>query len=145
MSFGSGRVLGVDTGGRRVGLARSDALRITARAAGAVDADGAVETIAGLIEPEEIEAVVVGLPLNMDGTKGESALRAEAFARTLAERTGLPVALWDERLTTRQADRAMIAADLSRKKRKKRIDGQAAQIILQSWLDAGCPGLQAAE
>ncbi|MFH1732179.1 MAG: Holliday junction resolvase RuvX, partial [Planctomycetota bacterium] len=80
--------------------------------------------------------IVVGLPKNMDGTEGEMSARAQAFADKLREATAADVVTWDERLTSRQADRAMLSGDLSRKKRKKRIDSLAAQIMLQSYLDS---------
>jgi putative Holliday junction resolvase len=122
-----------------VGVALSDALRITARPAGAVQvrsSDEAAEAIAALALEHEVTAVVVGLPLNMDGSRGPMAEEAEAFAALVKEKTGLSVHAWDERLSSKQADKAMLRANLSRKKRKKRIDGLAAQIVLQSWLDA---------
>ena len=134
-----GRLLGVDHGTRRVGVAVSDGLQMTARARGFLDGSdpvGVVDAVAAMAMAEEVVAVVVGLPLNMNGSEGPKAQQAQAFASALRAKLSVPVHLWDERLTTRQADRYMIAADLSRKKRRRRIDGLAAQILLQSYLDA---------
>ncbi len=131
-----GRIIGVDTGEKRVGLAISDSLQVTSRPAGAVDAGIAADRIAALAASEEAAEIVVGLPLNMDGSEGESARKAREFASLLEARTSLPVALWDERLTSVQAERLMISADMSRGKRKKKIDGLAAQLMLQSYLDS---------
>jgi putative Holliday junction resolvase len=80
--------------------------------------------------------VVIGLPLSLDGTRGERVRKTEEFAARLGKRTGLPVESWDERLTSVQAERALLEADLSRKRRRDVIDMTAAVLILQGWLDA---------
>ncbi len=131
-----GRIIGVDPGSKRVGIALSDALQITARPAGFADAAGAAEAIARLAAEHGAVEIVVGLPYNMDGSSGSAVRGAEKLAEALKARTGIAVTLWDERLTTAQATRIMIAADVSRAGRKKKIDGLAAQIMLQSFLDA---------
>ena len=82
-----------------------------------------------------VETIVVGLPKNMNGTIGESGEKALEFAELLKEKTGLPIEMWDERLTTVAAHRAMLEADLSRNKRKKIVDKIAATYILQGYLD----------
>ena len=91
--------------------------------------------LAALAEKEGVFALVVGLPFNMDGSEGPRAQATRAFVRNLQGRLNLPVALWDERLSTVAAERAMIEADLSRAKRAERIDAAAAAFILQGALD----------
>ena len=95
-----------------------------------------LERVRHLCRTYAVERVVVGLPRNMDGSRGPAAERAERFAALVAEATGLPVTLWDERLTTAAAERNMVSADLSRKRRRQIIDRAAATLILQSFLDA---------
>ena len=94
-----------------------------------------VEDIARLCRQEHVEALVVGLPLNMDGSRGQSAIDAERMGAMLAEATGLPMTLHDERLSSVTAERALLEADMSRAKRKSKIDKVAAQVILQTYLD----------
>ena len=133
------RYLGVDPGRKRVGLALSDRGGVLATPLAVLrrrTADQVAADIDALCRREEVEALVVGLPLNMDGTKGPAAEEAERLAALLAERTGLPVELWDERLSSVTAERAMIDADVSRAKRRAKVDKIAAQIILQAFLDA---------
>jgi putative holliday junction resolvase len=133
------RTLGLDVGDKTVGLALSDALGITAQgldtlARRNIEAD--LAAITSLCAEHEVELLVVGLPLNMDGSEGPRAELTRRFGDKLAARTGLPAQYWDERLTTAEAERVLISADVSRQKRKKVIDKLAAQVILQSWLDA---------
>ena len=129
----------MDYGLRRVGIAVSDSLGVVATPDCKLDvlsmADAVAQTVVRIGE-KDIAKVVVGLPLNMNGTKGELALSAEKFAGKLAESCGLEVVLWDERLSSKEAERVLIQADTSRKKRKQVIDKMAAQIMLQSYLDA---------
>jgi len=135
----AGRVLGVDLGSVRVGLALSDPLGLTAqplghqpRAAGAL-----LDALAALVAEHDVRTVVVGLPLRLSGEEGEEAVRARGFARRLAERIApVPVEMWDERLTTRQATRVLLEGDVSRARRRKVVDAMAAALLLQSWLDA---------
>ncbi len=89
----------------------------------------------------KVAGVVIGLPLNMDGTSGPRAQASRAYARNLAEMLGLPVLLWDERWSTASAERAMIDQDLSRAKRAERIDSHAAAVILQAAIDALAGGV----
>ena len=133
------RALGLDVGDKTVGLAYSDELGITAQGLSTlartnVEAD--LTAIAGVCSEHSVEVLVVGLPLNMDGSEGPRAEVSRRFGDRLGQRTGLPVEYWDERLTTMQVERVLLEADLSRAKRKKVIDKLAAQVILQSWLDA---------
>jgi putative Holliday junction resolvase len=122
-----------------VGLALSDPSLTIARpfdVLGARRLDVLFEALARIIAEQEVDRIVLGLPLQMDGTPGLAAEEVEEFAEKLRARFALPVELWDERLTTAQAERAMLDADLSRAKRKLRRDKVAAQMILQSYLDA---------
>jgi putative Holliday junction resolvase len=134
-----GRVMGLDYGERRIGVALSDPLGITAQPLltlqrTALDAD--LQALAGLARDHDVRRVVIGLPLSLDGTRGERVRKTEEFAARLGKRTGLPVESWDERLTSVQAERALLEADLSRKRRRDVIDMTAAVLILQGWLDA---------
>lgn len=142
---GRTRLLGVDYGQVRVGLAISDAGRMIASPLTTYARRGAEEDAAWfreLAEREEVGAIVVGLPVHLDGREGQKALEARAFGRRLAEATGLPVVFWDERFTTVEAEGYLAAAGLTRQRRKARRDRVAAQILLQAYLDAGCPGEQ---
>jgi len=131
-------ILGVDFGLKRVGIAFAENSGTVAFAGPALT--GTPEELLRQVVEEartrQATVVVVGLPRNMDGTEGDSAARARAFAHTLREAVAGEIVLWDERLTSVQADRAMLGADLSRKQRRKRVDSVAAQLLLQSYLDA---------
>ncbi len=132
------RILGLDIGTKRIGVAVSDELGLLAQGKCCVDRetdDKAINDIIAIIEEGSVGKVVVGLPLNMDGSHGERAEDSTKFAESLADKTGLPVDLWDERLSTKEAEDVMLKADISRKKRKKVIDKMAAQLILQGYLD----------
>lgn len=133
------RVLGVDYGEKRLGLAVSDPGGLIALALDTVQVENRRQALAAVVaacRETEAEQVVVGLPLNMDGTRGPMADKADAFADALGRAAGLPVATWDERLSTAAAERVLLEADLSRRKRKKVRDRVAAQVILQGYLDA---------
>jgi putative Holliday junction resolvase len=123
----------------RLGLAVSDPLGIMAHPLAVVenrDGEAAMREVARLMAEREVTKIVVGLPVRMDGTEGPSAAEARKFAEALRARFQVPVDLWDERLSTAQAERAMLDADMSRAGRKKRRDKVAAQIFLQAYLDA---------
>lgn len=133
------RYLALDVGSKRIGVALSDALNITAQGLDTIEQKNQKETfgkIKGLIEKHEVAKIIVGLPLNMNGTKGDRAKLIEEFARLLEEELSVDVELLDERLTTLQGERLLIEADVSRKKRKGVIDKIAAQLILQTYLDS---------
>lgn len=122
-----------------MGLALSSPLGTTAHPLAVIkntSPEALFEELSRIISGREVTHVVVGLPLKLDGTEGAAAAEVRGFAEALGEHTGLPVELWDERLSTVQAERAMLSADLSRAKRKGRRDKVAAQIFLQSYLDA---------
>jgi putative Holliday junction resolvase len=132
------RLLGVDLGTKTIGLALSDVTRTVATPFETLRRTKLTEDagkIAAIVAKHEVGGLVVGLPVNMDGSEGPMAQRARQFARDMAERLGLPVALWDERLTTAAVERGMIAADFSRKKRAALIDSAAAAYMLQGALD----------
>lgn len=133
------RILGLDFGEKRIGVAVTDGLNITAQAVGTIERKGIksdIRKIAELIKEYGASKVIIGLPFNMDGTKGKSANLAIDFANVLKKELGAQVEMVDERLTTSQGERVLLEADLSRKKRKKNIDKIAAQLILQSYLDS---------
>jgi putative Holliday junction resolvase len=136
------RLLGIDLGTVRIGLAVSDSERRIASPLeqyrrGGRDRD--LKFFQELCEREEIGSCVIGLPLHLSGREGDKAKESRAFAGWLAEGTGLAAAFWDERFTTVEAEHSLMAAGLTNKKRKARRDQVAAQILLQSYLDAGCP------
>ena len=139
MIEGSGRVLAVDLGTVRVGLALSDPLRITGQPMGRLERRALRDDLGALIEvvkANDVAVVVVGHPLLMSGAAGERALDAQTFAERLRGAIACPVVLWDERLTTVQAERALLEGNVSRRNRKTVVDAAAAAILLQSWLDS---------
>jgi len=134
------RALGLDPGSKRIGVAVSDlsgsiASPLLVLRRGESNARD-VDAIARIARDEEADVIVIGLPLNMDGTRGPSARAAAGLARQLATVVDVPVELHDERLTTVTADRSMLDAGLDAVERRQRVDKVAAAIMLQSWLDA---------
>jgi len=132
------RILGIDHGERRIGLAVSDPDGIVATALRTVAVKSPADALLAVKTAcRETEAVliVVGLPVNMNGTKGPMAEKVQAFAKSASEATGLPVEVSDERLSTALIERSLLEADMSRAKRKGVRDKLAAQIILQGYLD----------
>lgn len=133
-----GALIGLDPGTKTIGVALSDRRRSIASALRVIRRKKPAADMAELltdIERQGACGIVLGLPLNMDGSEGPRAQSARAFARNLAARTDLPVALWDERLSTVAAERALLEADASRKRRSEVIDAVAAAYILQGALD----------
>ena len=132
----------MDLGSKTVGVAVSDPLLITAQGIEIIrrkDENKLRQTLArieALIEEYEVERIVLGLPKNMNGTLGERAELSLAFQEKLERRTGLPVVMWDERLTTVAADRAMMEAGIRREDRRDHVDKIAACFILQGYLDS---------
>jgi putative Holliday junction resolvase len=132
----------VDYGSVRVGLAVSDADRRIASPLTTYQRRGREQDeryFRALVEEEAVGQILVGLPVHLSGQEGQKAVEARAFGKRLAEATGLPVVFWDERFTTVEAEGFLLAAGLTSKRRKARRDRVAAQILLQSYLDAGCP------
>lgn len=133
------RILAVDYGEKRIGLAVSDELAITASPLMTLTRrsdEELVRQIVQLASKLRIEKIVVGLPQRTDGREGEMERRVKAFAEKLQQSTQVPVVLFDERFTTRIAEQVLLEADLSRQKRKQVRDRLAAVILLQSYLDA---------
>jgi putative Holliday junction resolvase len=139
------RLLGVDYGTVRVGLAVSDPDRKIAFPLSVYTRRGVTDPdyFRELVGREEVGRIVVGLPVHTDGREGRKAAEARAFGKWLGEATGLPVVFWDERFTTVEAESALWAAGLTHKRRKQRRDKVAAQLLLQGYLDADCPDEQA--
>ncbi len=132
------RVLGLDLGEKHIGVAISDELLITALGLDTIkrkDLISDLQRLEYLIDRFHIDEIVVGLPLNMDGSKSESAEGILKFSKLIGERFDIKVNTWDERLTSAQAEKALLEGDLSRKKRKSLSDRLAAQLILQGYLD----------
>jgi putative Holliday junction resolvase len=137
------RLLGVDFGTVRVGLAISDPDRKFAFPLEVYDRrgrDAEASYFRALVEREEVGGLVVGLPVHLDGREGEKAAQARAYGAWLAGVTGRPVTWYDERFTTVQAESALWEAGLTHQRRRQRRDKVAAQMLLQAYLDAGCPG-----
>lgn len=135
----SGRTCGLDPGRARVGLAIDDELGLLAHPRGTLDASDPVALVHNLrkwADSENVSRFVVGLPIDLRGTEGSAARQARAFAQSVADATGLPVELWDERLTTVQAHRALAEGGVRGRKARAHIDEAAACTILQSWMDA---------
>jgi len=133
------RTLGVDYGERRVGLAISDELGMMAMPLDILPVKGpkqVIQDILSLCQEKQVAAIVVGLPLNMDGSRGSAVEAVERFVQELRQQSGRPVEVWDERMSSRQVERMLIDSDVSRARRKGLVDKLAAQVILQSYLDA---------
>lgn len=133
------RVLALDLGERRIGVAASDPSGLVAQPLHVIARRSdrqAIETIAVLLSDLGVARIVVGLPRNMDGTLGPQAARAQRFAARLAAAVGVPVDLWDERLSTVEAERTLARADLSRRRRREMRDAVAASLVLDAYLRA---------
>jgi len=136
----SGRVLGIDYGRARIGLAVSDALRMVGTPLETVDGTSeklATRRIREILDEKKIETIVVGLPLHMNGDFGELAQAATDFGEKLKSQVpGLEIVMWDERMSSAEAERGMRLNHTKPKRKKELRDQLAAQIILQSWLDS---------
>ncbi len=136
----NGRALGIDPGSVRIGLALSDALGITAQPIDYLECVGSrrdLNNISERVREHDVRTVVIGLPLTLAGEEGEAARASRELAGGLERRLpGVRIELWDERLTSVQAERSMVTGKQRRAKRRQRIDSLAAALILQSWLDA---------
>lgn len=136
------RILGLDYGSKTVGVAVSDSLGITAQGVETItrsDENKLRQTCARiekLIEEYEIEKIILGYPKNMNNSIGDRAVKTEEFKMLLERRTGLPVILWDERLTTAASERILMESNVRRENRKEVIDKIAAGLILQGYLDS---------
>ena len=132
------RCLGLDLGEKRIGVSLSDGLGWTAGPLAALSRTSWKKDLAAvrdLIARHEVQRVIVGLPVRMDGTPGEMARRSQEFIERLRPSVSVPIETWDERLTTAQAERILVEADVRRERRKQVIDSLAACLILQGYLD----------
>jgi putative Holliday junction resolvase len=132
------RILALDHGTRRVGLAISDELKLIAQPLDFIPAQPFAALLARLKEllrEKEVELVLVGMPRNMDGSYGPAALQVQAFVAALQAALTVPIQTWDERLTSVQANRLLIQGNVRRAQRKEKVDKLAAAILLQSYLD----------
>ncbi len=132
-----GRIMGLDYGTRRIGVAMSDALRMTAQPFTVLEADSASldAMFRALIDENDVELIVVGLPLNLAGADTQSTEGARRLATRVGELSGLPVTLADERFTTKTAEQSLIGANVRRQRRKQLVDKVAAAVMLQHYLD----------
>jgi len=132
------RILGLDVGSVRIGVALSDPLGITAQPLEVIDRKRSdpFRRIVALVEEKEVQRIVVGRPTRLDGADGPAVVAMHAFVESLRGQVSVPVDLWDERLSTAQAERAMILGGARREQRRRSIDKVAAALILQSYLDA---------
>ncbi len=134
----SGALIGIDPGSKTLGIAASDGLRLIASPVTTIKRSKLAKDLAALFALYDERAcvgLVVGLPLNMDGSEGPRAQSARALVRNILKQRDVPIALQDERLSSAQATRAMLAADLSRARRAEIIDASAASVILQTAID----------
>ncbi|MEA2699475.1 MAG: putative pre6S rRNA nuclease [Myxococcales bacterium] len=135
----SGRVIGIDLGARRIGVAVTDGLNLTAQAHSTLARHGGqrdLDAIGAVVRSFAAERVVLGHPVTPEGTVGRAARSAQAFAERLRAALGIPVDLVDESFSTVEAEAVLLQADLSRARRKQVVDRLAAAVILQRWLDA---------
>jgi putative Holliday junction resolvase len=132
-----GRILGIDHGDVRIGIAMSDETAFLASSLCVIDSTNAgLDQIVALIVEHQVERIVVGLPRNMDGSYGPATEKVRKFIEKLKAKTDVPVSEWDERMSTVSAHNALREAGLDGRKRKGVVDKVAAQIILQNYLDA---------
>lgn len=133
------RIMGLDVGERTIGIAVSDPLGWTAQGLDTIrrkgNLDDDINGLKKIIADYEVEQIVVGLPKNMNNTLGPSAVRSKEMADIILKETGLPIEMWDERLSTMAAEKTLLEGNVSRAKRKTVIDKMAAVIILQNYLD----------
>jgi len=133
------RILALDYGTRRIGVAVSDELKMIATPLEFIPAEpfaSFLTRLNELIREKQVELLLIGLPRNMDGTYGPAAQKVQEFVALLKQSVAVPIKMWDERLTTAQANRFLIAAEVRRSKRRLKVDQTAAAILLQSYLDS---------
>lgn len=138
-----GRVLGIDFGMKRIGLARSDPMKLIASPLKTISTGKTLEETADLILQEltDVETIVLGLPLLLSGKDSETTTTVRKFGTILEQKSNLPLILWDERLTSKQVEKLMIEAQVSRKKRSRHVDTMSATLILQNYLDGNIHAL----
>jgi putative Holliday junction resolvase len=132
--------MGLDVGEKTIGIAVSDALGLTAQGLEVIRRTGSIEQdlqrLKEVVQEKEINKIVIGMPRNMNGSYGPQSEKVQKFAEIIKAELNLPVETWDERLTTVEAERLLVSADMSRAKRRKIIDKMAASLILQGYLDS---------
>jgi len=132
-------LMGIDLGSKRIGIAKSDSLGLAAHPVTVLTRRGGkrdLEAIGALVDEHEISEIILGLPLNMDDSEGRAAQAARKFADRLEKHLGIPVHLWDERLTTWEAEKMLEQAMVKKSKRRKVVDQLAATLILKSFMDS---------
>jgi len=132
------RILAIDHGSRRIGIAVSDELKMIAQPLEHIPAEPLADFLARLqelVQKKEVELILVGMPRNMDGSYGPAAQKVQEFVAALEGQVSVPIKTWDERLTSAQANRILIQGNVRRDKRKEKVDKMAAAILLQSYLD----------
>jgi putative Holliday junction resolvase len=132
------RILALDHGSKRIGIAISDELKMIAQPLEFIAAEpfaGVLGRLNELIRDKEVELILIGMPRNMDGSYGPAALKVQEFVAELTGAVSVPIRTWDERLTSAQANRVLIQGNVRRDKRKQNVDKMAAAILLQSYLD----------
>jgi putative Holliday junction resolvase len=133
------RILGLDHGTKRVGVAVSDEMHLIALPLEYIAPEpfaAFLKRLKEILREKEIELILIGMPRNMDGSYGPAALKVQEFAAALKDAVTVPLKLWDERLTTTQAQKFLIQGGMRRDKRKEKVDQTAAAILLQSYLDS---------
>jgi putative holliday junction resolvase len=133
------RILAIDHGTRRMGIAISDELKLIAQPLEFIPAEPFAAFLARLkqlLQEKEVEMILIGMPRNMDGSYGPAALKVQEFMAVLKTAVAIPMLAWDERLTSSQANRYLIQGNVRREKRKQKVDAIAAAILLQSYLDS---------
>ena|SRR5437870_2609734 len=136
------RILALDHGTKRIGVALSDELKMIAQPLEFIAAepfDGFLTRLRELVREKEVELILVGMPRNMNGSFGPAAFQVEEFVSELRSLVAVPIRTWDERLTSAQANRLLIEANVRRQKRKEKVDQMAAAILLQTYLDSLAP------
>lgn len=133
------RILALDHGTKRIGVAVSDELKLIATPLEFIPAEPVAAFLARLkeiVQAKEVELIVIGMPRNMDGSYGPAALKVQEFVAVLRDAIAIPIQTWDERLTSAQANRLLLQGNVRREDRKQKVDKMAAAILLQSWLDS---------
>jgi putative holliday junction resolvase len=133
------RVLAIDHGTKRMGIAVSDPMGMLAQPLEAIPAEPQAQFLVRLkqiLQEKQVELILVGMPRNMDGSYGPAAVKVQEFIALLQAHVVVPIKTWDERLTSTQANRYLIEADVSRADRRQKVDKTAAAILLQSYLDS---------
>lgn len=133
------RVLAIDHGTKRMGIAVSDELKMIAQPLEYIQAEPFakfLDRLKEILREKEVELIVVGLPRNMDGSYGPAALKVQEFVAALKSALTLPIQMWDERLTSAQANRFLLQGNVRRAQRKEKVDKTAAAILLQAYLDS---------